>query len=224
MPLTLWSLTAISLALPVGLVLAWLTYRLPRWIPGEDPTPEETPTRRWARWWGLPLVCMGIAVWAVAHHADSAMVLVTAALGWGLVLIGTVDGEHFWLPDGFTLPLIATGLLVAWLTAPHELADRAIGAVAGFVVLAALAWAYRRSRGREGLGGGDPRLFAGAGAWVGWLGLPSVLAWASAAAFSVIAARLIVRRKISGADRLPFGVFLAAGLWLTWLYGPIGLG
>ncbi len=71
---------------------------------------------------------------------------------------------------------------------------------------------------------GDPRLFAGAGAWVGWLGLPSVLAWASAAAFSVIAARLIVRRKISGADRLPFGVFLAAGLWLTWLYGPIGLG
>ena len=223
MPLTPWSLIAVALALPVGLALAWLSYRLPRWIPGEDAPPEETPTRRRARWLGLPLACLGVALWAAAHHQGAPTTLMTAALGWALVVIATVDGEHFWLPDGFTLPLIGAGLLAAWLTAPQELVARSIGAVAGFVTLAVLAWAYRRGRGREGLGGGDPRLFAGAGAWVGWLGLPSVLVWASAAAFSVIAARLIVRRKVSGADRLPFGVFLAVGLWLTWLYGPLGI-
>lgn len=224
MPLTLWSLIAVVLALPVGLTLAWLSYQLPRWIPGEDGPPEETTTRRRGRWLGLPLACLGVALWAAAHHDGEGAALLTAALGWALVLIATVDGEHFWLPDGFTLPLVGAGLLAAWLTAPQELVGRVIGAVAGFVVLAALAWAYRRWRRREGLGGGDPRLFAGAGAWVGWLGLPSVLVWASAAAFSVIAAQLIVRRKVSGADRLPFGVFLAVGLWLTWLYGPIGFG
>ncbi|MBD3835325.1 A24 family peptidase, partial [Brevundimonas sp.] len=73
------------------------------------------------------------------------------------------------------------------------------------------------------LGGGDPFLFAGAGAWVGWMGLPSVLLWACAAGLSVVFAQLVVRRRVSGGDRLPFGVFLAMGIWLTWLYGPLGL-
>ncbi|MNT74661.1 Type 4 prepilin-like proteins leader peptide-processing enzyme [compost metagenome] len=86
-----------------------------------------------------------------------------------------------------------------------------------------LAWAYRRVRGREGLGVGDPLLLGAGGAWVGWIGLPSVLLWASLAGLSVAAGALAVRRRLSGSDRLPFGAFLAVGLWLTWLYGPLGL-
>jgi leader peptidase (prepilin peptidase)/N-methyltransferase len=39
---------------------------------------------------------------------------------------------------------------------------------------------------------------------------------------SVVFAQLVVRRRVSGSDRLPFGVFLAVGIWLTWLYGPLG--
>ena len=65
-------------------------------------------------------------------------------------------------------------------------------------------------------------LAAGAGAWVGWMGLPSVLLWACAAGLSVVLTLAITRRAVSGADRLPFGTFLAIGIWLTWLYGPIG--
>jgi leader peptidase (prepilin peptidase) / N-methyltransferase len=82
---------------------------------------------------------------------------------------------------------------------------------------------YRRVRGRVGLGDGDPILFAGAGAWVGVVGLPSVLLWAALAGLSVVAARLILRKGVRADDRLPFGVFLAVGTWLVWLYGPIGL-
>ena len=77
-------------------------------------------------------------------------------------------------------------------------------------------------RGRLGLGGGDPILFAGAGAWVGWAGLPTVLLWACAAGFSIVLTLLITRRKVEMTEKLPFGTFLAIGTWLTWLYGPIG--
>jgi len=99
-----------------------------------------------------------------------------------------------------------------------------IGAAVGFGGLWLLAFLYRRVRGRDGLGGGDPFLLGAIGAWVGWAGLPSVLLWASAAGLAVVAAKLVLRRPVASADRLPFGVFLAVGAWMTWLYGPLGLG
>ena len=174
-----------------------------------------------------PLIELGAAalgVWAGLAAPDLATAIATAALGWQLLLIALVDGEHFWLPDALTWPLAASGVLAAgalhgWSGAGWSLFSLAVG----FGVLWGVAWLYRRVRGRDGLGGGDPFLVAGAGAWVGWTGLPSVLLWACAAGLSVVFAQLMVRRRVSGSDRLPFGVFLAIGIWLTWLYGPLGL-
>jgi leader peptidase (prepilin peptidase)/N-methyltransferase len=54
------------------------------------------------------------------------------------------------------------------------------------------------------------------------MGLPTVLLWACAAGFSVVLTLVITRRGVGLADRLPFGTFLAIGIWLTWLYGPLG--
>lgn len=173
----------------------------------------------------IELAGMGIGIWAALHgDRNLLLIAVTAALGWQLLLIALIDGEHFWLPDILTLPLILTGLGAAAMVGGTDLfLTHLIGAVVGFVTLWLLAFVYKQVRGRQGLGGGDPILFAAAGAWVGWLGLPSVLLWACAAGFAVVAARLITRRAVSGTDRLPFGVFLAVGTWLTWLYGPLGL-
>lgn len=164
-----------------------------------------------------------IGVWAALHGTSWLMVGATAVLGWQLLLIAIIDGENFWLPDGLTWPLAISGLGASWLIGLETLINAAIGMVGGFAALWLIGWLYRRVRGRDGLGGGDPFLFAGAGAWVGWMGLPSVLLWASAAAFSAVAARLLMRRRVSGTDRLPLGVFLAIGVWMTWLYGPLGL-
>ncbi|GLS01679.1 hypothetical protein GCM10007859_16940 [Brevundimonas denitrificans] len=88
--------------------------------------------------------------------------------------------------------------------------------------------------GRSGIGAGTEGAVAtrgwtasmrrgAGGAWVGWIGLPGVLLWASAAGLSFVAARLLVGGKVSGEDRLPFGPCLAAGVWLTWMLGPLGL-
>lgn len=164
-----------------------------------------------------------IGVWAAVHAPDTLSIAVTAILGWQLLLIAIVDGENYWLPDILTLPLVITGLIAGVLILPAIPWSLIIGAVAGFASLWLFAAAYKAIRGRDGLGGGDPFLFAGAGAWVGWIGLPSVLMWACAGGLSVVLALLIVRRRVEATDRLPFGVFLAIGVWLTWLYDPIGL-
>jgi leader peptidase (prepilin peptidase)/N-methyltransferase len=150
------------------------------------------------------------------------MIAATALLGWQLLLIAIIDAENFWLPDELTAPLIITGLIAAAVLMQGWPFPQIFGAVAGFVLLWALAALYRQVRGRDGLGGGDPILFAAAGAWVGWSGLPTVLLWACAAGFSVVLALLITRRKVEATDRLPFGTFLVIGIWLTWLYGPLG--
>ena len=164
-----------------------------------------------------------IGVWAaLAGAGDLLWIIATAALGWQLLLIALIDAENFWLPDELTLPLIASGLIASAVLVSGWPVDQMIGAVAGFGGLWLIALAYRRLRGRDGMGSGDPILFAGVGAWVGWQGLPTTLLWGCAAGFSVVVTLLITRRKVAATDRLPFGTLLAIGLWLTWTWGPIG--
>lgn len=176
-----------------------------------------------ARYPMIELAAAAVGVWAAMSQAAPAEAVFTALLGWQLLLIAVVDAEHFWLPDRLTLPLLATGMAAAALLERTTLTGAAIGAAVGFAALWLLAVVYRRLRGRDGLGGGDPFLLAAGGAWVGWVGLPSVLLWAAAAGLSVVAARAMTGRKVAAADRLPFGPCLAAGIWLTWLWGPLGL-
>lgn len=175
------------------------------------------------RYPAMEVGCAAIGVCAALSQPTLAAALLTALLGWQLLLIAVVDGENFWLPDALTLPLLGTGVVAAVVLGRLSLADSIAGAAVGFGGLWLIGRAYRRVRGREGLGGGDPILLAAGGAWVGWIGLPSVLLWAALSGLSVVAARLLTGGRVSGSDRLPFGVFLAAGVWLTWLLGPLGL-
>lgn len=171
----------------------------------------------------IELAAAAIGVWAGLSGASWLMAGATALLGWQLLLIAIIDGENFWLPDILTWPLVATGLAAAGIIGWDLALSHLIGAVVGFGGLWLVGWLYQVIRKREGLGGGDPFLFAGAGAWVGWMGLPSVLLWACAVGLSLVFGMLVVRRTVSGTEKLPFGVFLAVGIWLTWLYGPLGL-
>ncbi|WP_395943476.1 prepilin peptidase [Brevundimonas sp.] len=180
----------------------------------------ETPISR-----RYPMIEIGgalVGVWAGFSGASWLMVGLTAVLGWQLLLIAIVDAENFWLPDILTWPLAATGLIAAATLGWNVALNHLIGAAVGFGGLWLIGWLYKAVRKRDGLGGGDPFLFAGAGAWVGWIGLPSVLLWASAAGLSLVFGMLVVRRSVSATEKLPFGVFLAVGTWLTWLYGPLG--
>lgn len=118
-----------------------------------------------AAWIGL--------VAALAHPLPLAAA--SAVLGWWLLLIAALDLDHHWLPDRLTLPLIPAGLGVALLGLGPPVGERLIGFAAGYLLLLLIALAYRGVRGREGLGGGDPKLLGALGAWLGWQQLPFVL-------------------------------------------------
>lgn len=171
----------------------------------------------------MELASAAVGACAALTQPSVAAAVLTALLGWQLLLIAVVDGEHFWLPDQLTFPLLGTGLLAAATLDRLTVIESLTGAAVGFSGLWLLARLYRRVRGREGLGGGDPFLLAAGGAWTGWIGLPGVLLWAALAGLSVAAARALTGGRVSGSDRLPFGLFLAIGIALVWLLGPPGL-
>jgi leader peptidase (prepilin peptidase)/N-methyltransferase len=144
-----------------------------------------------------------------------------ALLGWWLLTLGWIDLRTWRLPDVLTFPLIALGLVAGWFFAADELIGRIAGAIAGYLCLWLVAYGYRRLRGREGLGLGDAKLLAAAGAWVGASGLPSVVAGGAIAALVAAGGLMLVGVRLERTSALPFGPLLALATWLVWLLGPI---
>ncbi len=166
------------------------------------------------------LAATGIALWAVLALPPAAAGP-ALLLGWSLLALALIDRRHFLLPDALTLPLIAAGLTLAYLTGGQAaLTGAALGAVLGYGLLAGAAFVYRRLRGRDGLGLGDAKLLAAAGAWVGWSGLGTVLLVASVAAL-VVAALGMRRGAVTAATPIAFGPYLAAATWIGAVHGPL---
>ncbi len=171
----------------------------------------------------IELAAVGVVVWA-ATELSGWLLWASCALGWLLLALAAIDQRHRVLRDELTLPVILGGLGVAYMVDSGVLGEHAIGAAAGFASFAAIGWLYRRLRGREGLGLGDAKLLAGAGAWVSWQGLPSVVLLAGASALAVALIDWRRGRSLSSTTRVPFGPYLCLGAWLVWLYGPIVTG
>lgn len=150
--------------------------------------------------------------------------LAGAAFGWLLLALGTIDLRHFWLPDRLTIILAIVGLCTT-IIVPPALADRLIGAVSGFGALFVIAWGYARLRGKEGMGGGDPKLLGAIGLWLGWRALPVLLLCASLLGLLVALCLWCVGRDIHRDQPMPFGTLLAVAAWPLWLWqilaGPL---
>ena len=169
---------------------------------------------------GIETAAVALAVVSLAIDSGLAA-WIDWLLGCWLLVLGWIDLRRWLLPDALTLPLILVGLAAAAWLAPGELLDRAAGAAGGYLILQATAWAYRRIRGIEGLGGGDAKLLAAAGAWVGAAALPSVLFGAAGTALVAAAGLAVAGTRIKRDSALPFGPFLAAATWVVWLLGPL---
>ncbi len=169
-----------------------------------------------ARHVAVELAAAGVGLVAfVAHPVPLAFA--TALLGWWLLLLALLDLEHQWLPDRLTLPLIAVGLAIGWAGLGPPLVDRLAGAAIGWSTLMLIAAGYRLLRGREGLGGGDPKLLAAIGAWVGAWHLPFILLGAGLIGLVSVALMRLRGQDVGAATRLPLGTFLALAAWPVWL-------
>ncbi|MEO7116610.1 MAG: A24 family peptidase [Caldimonas sp.] len=167
----------------------------------------------------------GLVGW---HFGAQPVALVWCAFCAMLVALAGIDWDTTLLPDNITLPLLWAGVVVAALGWTIPLGDAVWGAVAGYLSLWSVYWAFKLATGKEGMGFGDFKLLAALGAWLGWkMVLPIVLG------ASIIGAIVGIAMKMSSALRegryVPFGPFLAgAGLvvlfagqervlgWLRW--------
>jgi leader peptidase (prepilin peptidase)/N-methyltransferase len=170
---------------------------------------------------GVELAALAIALTAVLIDGGQGAWL-DCLLGWWLIALGWIDLRCWLLPDALTLPLIIAGLAAAVLFKPDQLTDRALGAALGYFSLMAIAALYRRLRGREGLGGGDAKLLAASGAWLGAAALPQVILLAALSALAAAAGLRLAGVRLGFHSALPFGPFLALATWILWLFGPVG--
>jgi leader peptidase (prepilin peptidase) / N-methyltransferase len=152
---------------------------------------------------------------AALVDSDAGNLWVDCLLGWALLALGWIDLRHFLLPDAITLPLIVGGLAATWWLEPDAILDHALGAAGGYLFFRAVALAYRALRHREGLGAGDAKLLAAAGAWLGWPALPAVVLAAALVGLAGAAVAALRGARLHGAIRLPFGAPLALALWLV---------
>lgn len=159
--------------------------------------------------WQVELVAALIGGLALALAPDLRGAAL-ALFGWLLLPLILLDWRHFWLPDRLTGLLAVVGLLAGGYVSQAPLLSRLIGGAAGFLGLWLIALLYRRLRGREGLGGGDPKLLGAIGLWLGWTPLPFVLLLA--ATIGLLAA---LPGGLRATRRLPFGTMLGIAAWLV---------
>lgn len=144
--------------------------------------------------------------------------LAGAVFGWLLLTLAALDVTEYWLPDRLTLTLALAGLASGLLGVAPSLSDRLIGGAGGFASLWAIGEGYRRLRAREGLGGGDPKLFGAIGLWLGWRLLPIVLFLAALVGLCVVLAGMLSGHRATLADRAPLGALLAVAAYPAWLF------
>jgi leader peptidase (prepilin peptidase)/N-methyltransferase len=163
-----------------------------------------------------------IAVAASIKAAPGPAGYLGAALALLMLAIAIVDARWFIIPDQLSAAGFALGLINAAVIAPLEMWQAAAIAFARGAVLALLFYAlralYRRLRGRQGIGLGDVKLAAVAGAWLDWLTLPIAIEMAALAALGAIGIRYYVSgRRLDASLKFPFGLFLAPSIWACWL-------
>ena len=144
--------------------------------------------------------------------------LAALLLTWVLVALTFIDLDKMLLPDQLTLPLLWGGLLFNLAGGFVPLADAMIGAMAGYLVLWSLYWAFKLLTGKEGMGYGDFKLLAALGAWLGWQALPIILLLSSLVG-AVIGISLIALHKHHQGKPIPFGPYLAIAGWIALLWG-----
>lgn len=126
-----------------------------------------------------------------------------------LAILAYQDARDGYLIDILTIPLLLAGLTANAIGFFTSFGAAAIGACVGYVFLRIVAGVSRRITGRDCIGGGDCKLFAAIGAWLGWLALPEVML--IGASLTVAGGLLFFRR---GAQ-IPFGPGLAAGAMIV---------
>lgn len=169
----------------------------------------------------LGLIYGAAALPAIHFGTIATPIAATLFFAAALLALSVIDAVTFRLPDLITLPLLAAGLALAAIGGPDALSAQLQSTLAAGLGLYAVGALYRGLRGRDGLGFGDVKLFAAGGAWIAIDALPSALLVACCAAIAMLVFKAATAQPLQRTTAIPFGPFLALGLWVAWLYGAL---
>lgn len=228
-----------------GSFLNVVIYRLPRGgsvVSGRSRCPQCRATVSWfdnvplASWialggkcrrcqWPIPvryplveIVSAAGAVLAVRHFGptlEAAWVYAFVAI---MIAITFIDWEHQIIPDALSIGGTVLGFVGAWVCLDVSVIESLIGAAVGAGLILAIAFAYKAVRKVEGMGGGDVKLMAMIGAFLGWQ-MVLVVLFLAAAAGSVYGVWLMRRAGGDGKTAVAFGSFLAPAACLMLFTG-----
>jgi leader peptidase (prepilin peptidase)/N-methyltransferase len=140
------------------------------------------------------------------------------AFAASLVIISFIDLHHQIIPDIISLPGILLGLGISFFLNHVYWLDSLIGIVGGGGFLFLVAFIFERLTGKEGMGGGDVKLLAMIGAWLGWQALPLIILISSLAGTVIGGGALMLTGK-GYRVKIPFGPFLAISALISLLFG-----
>ncbi|EGU39229.1 prepilin peptidase [Vibrio scophthalmi] len=160
-------------------------------------------------------LCLLVATTLPASYFTIALLFFTFVL----VAATFIDLDTMLLPDSLTLPLMWSGIALALFgISPVSLQDSVIGAMAGYLCLWSVYWAFKLITKKEGMGYGDFKLLAALGAWLGWQYLPMIILVSSLV--GLVFGLIQLRLQSKGIDKaFPFGPYLAIAGWIAMLWG-----
>jgi len=179
------------------------------------------------RYFIVELLMASLAVILYYQFSFSLAFLVSFVFVAALIVISFIDLDVRIVPDVISLPGIIAGLLFSvvaryGINDPFELIPSPLNAIIGVLVgggfLLALAWVYEAFTGVEGMGGGDIKLLAMIGAFLGWTSIPFTLLFASLTG-SVIGIGFMIAKGVGRRFALPFAPFLCLGALLYLFFG-----
>lgn len=172
--------------------------------------------------WRYPLVeaLMGIITLALFLRLGlSPLFFVFLAFSAALLVITFIDLDHRLIPDVISLPGIAIGVILAVAGISISIKSSLIGLLIGGGSLFTVAYVYEAITKREGMGGGDVKLLAMIGAWLGWQAVLFTLFFASLLG-TIIGGTVMLIQKEGRYYAIPFGPFLALAALAYIFFGP----
>ncbi|MDF1615398.1 prepilin peptidase [Desulfurivibrio dismutans] len=171
--------------------------------------------------WRYPLVeaaMAGLALALLLRFGPTLDWLIYFIFSAALLAIFFIDLDHQLIPDVISLPGIAMGFAASFGLSGVTWPDAGLGIVLGGGTFYLVALGYSLATGREGMGGGDIKLLAMLGAFLGWQALPFIIL-ASSLLGLVVGIGAMIRQGKGGRSVIPFGPFLITAAWL-WLFFP----
>lgn len=163
----------------------------------------------------VELATAGIWAYSLYRHGVTVDALQWAVFGTILLGIAMTDAREYIIPDEFSLGGLVLGVAFSFQGGWDGFAAAAIGASVGFGVLWLVGFLGTLAFKEEAMGGGDIKMMAMVGAFLGWQGvLLTIFLGALVGSIIFVPISLVGERKL-----VPFGVFLAVGAGVTYLYG-----